>query len=319
MSDSLTKGGAFDWALLPDEMSAALQFDTQTILEAEADIHASMVLIGQVLEQVYTGLPGHYSQWVESVLGWSVDKAGNLRNYAKKFGQLDPITAAKFHQGAVYKLAAPGVSDEARQWAIDHARGLHDGDKFTLELAQIARDPYVRKRYDDGELTISQASKLAITMVNRLGQDIYDLCVALRVSHSEVALYLQNAFIERESRTAWNELKADGFNFRWVAKNSRERIVPAGEMTPPELEDGYKAYRQWKAIELERAAQESAFATKYESRSTRPTLIEQSTDDPHVLAIRLPDSDVIPPGATIEIEVIYTFERKPLNNETPPD
>lgn len=300
----------FDWSALAESDQTTLMGYTEGYFNAEKAGHDAIVAMGDFIERGFEQYEGVYTQWVTLVLGISPDKALNLRNYAKKFRDVPQDAARRFHNGAAYSLSGAGVGDDAREWATNHAGGLPPGEPFDLELAQIARDSYVRERYDAGTLTKGQGAKLALELLKLKEEHsaLYTFVTAeLKASHAEVVRYIVQAYQDKTTRSTWTDLQGDQWCFRWVGKNNRERIVPVTDMTPQELEDGYKAYRQWMAIE----AKEAAAAAARAAQLVEYDLIVNETDftrKGQTLSFKLPDG--LPKDAQFNISVHVTYKRK---------
>ena len=104
-------------------------------IEIKALIHRTnrnLLEIGQKLIEVKQHLGhGNFGAWLKSEFDWSQDTAERCMNVAKNLPHIP--TGAEFESNALYLLASPSTSREAREEALSIAES---GEKITHTLAK---------------------------------------------------------------------------------------------------------------------------------------------------------------------------------------
>lgn len=186
---------------------------------------------GFALEWVYESMKRtgeSFEAWVKPNTGYDADTARNYRNLAKRFAELVQQTPSgvldRMQAGALYKLAVETVPVEAGVWYFN--KMLENPQlKGDEKLAAIAKDPEIRQRFDDHELTKEQAYALAQALP-KCNEFIQALCREMKVQEAGVALWLHNVYLDycktpdnkRPDKT-WAELKHNEFYLLWGQTN----------------------------------------------------------------------------------------------------
>ncbi len=113
---------AFDYSILDSTTRIAIQ---QTTTEIKTLVHKTtrdILDIGARLIDVKAKLGhGNFTQWLDTEFGWSPKTAQNIMNVARTFHS-NEIVGLKFDTSALYLLAAPSTSENAREEAISRAK-----------------------------------------------------------------------------------------------------------------------------------------------------------------------------------------------------
>lgn len=258
------KESQFDYETVAEDKRQWLADCTSAFLAGEQSIYERMCYLGQILENVFIELPGCYQAWVRQELGISIDTASNYRNVFKQMGNLSPEIAGKIDSRAMYILSAPSTSPEARQAAQVQAE---QGERVDYKTAFILTKAPARimERYQAGSLSKDQAFTL-IKALLEVDPVVQRVCTEGDVSEPRVVLYLGKAYAERGRRRTWDELQADGFNFRWLTTDGHERLVPLSDANVDTV-DRYVEHRRW--LHRESALAENAAQWQQRSLSGR--------------------------------------------------
>jgi hypothetical protein len=110
-----------------DEIKSLMRRSAQDII----DIGLKLIDV-----KVYLG-HGNFGSWLKVEFDWSDDTARRFMNVAERFGQKPQI--AEFAPSALYLLAAPSTSDEAREEALERAA---NGEAITFTIAKGIKETH---------------------------------------------------------------------------------------------------------------------------------------------------------------------------------
>jgi hypothetical protein len=233
----------FDYSIFPSNeaeflRSAAEYVNTRTALAYEIICQAGLQLI-EVQQFINERFPrqGRFAQWVRHTLSINEDTAYNYMRTAANMGSLNPDTAEKIQQRALYFLARTSTDPAVREEAIERASAgipVDDKDVFIL-----AGHPEVKRRYIEGDLSKVQAAGLVKVIKETKAQpEAVSQLLGWGVKEPAVAAYLLDASRQTENRTTWQDVVNDDGRL-----NGIEWSVPVGEATEYDLAR-WKADRQ---------------------------------------------------------------------------
>lgn len=289
----------FDYATLPIEEASVYQREAANIHQLLAFVDMALVKIGEALERAAAANRGNYKHWLKAEFGKSEDWSDDYRAIARNFPK---ASREQFHVGAAASLAQGNVTEDARQWALSYV--AKSETKIDLAIAHIARIDSVRARYEDGELSKPQAHALVRALWSAM-PEIRTLCIEQRAAWGEVVIYLNQAFIDRNRRSTWNDFQKDGIRFLWDDDTGNHFSVPIHQMTPGELQHGFIAYRRW--LHYEAGKQEAAVkqAEQWATGDVKPLRICRYEDG--FVALIVPESEI--PETAEKLSISYKYKK----------
>jgi hypothetical protein len=124
----------FDYKGLDAQVAENLQSAAERIRQKIQRTLEDIVEIGNDLRVVKESLGhGQFGKWLKAEFGWGERMARNFMSVAERFGKSATIADLEIPPTAAYLLAAPSVPDEARQAAIERAKG---GEQITTAVAR---------------------------------------------------------------------------------------------------------------------------------------------------------------------------------------
>jgi hypothetical protein len=137
----------FNYDLLESKVAEKLRSSAQMIRQQLQNMLESAVKIGQELLAVKEALVHRqFLPWLKAEFGWSERTAYNFMSVAQRF-ELATIAKLPFQPTAAYLLAAPSVTDEARQVAVEKAEA---GEEITTKVGKRSEAQARKKRRRGG-------------------------------------------------------------------------------------------------------------------------------------------------------------------------
>jgi hypothetical protein len=118
-----TQADNFNYAQLDSKIRILVQQHTNEIKEQLKDTVQAIWQIGQKLVEVRNCLSyGEFNSWLKTEFQWSRSTAYNYINVFETFGSCPNFGQLNIAASALYLLAAPSTSKEAREEALESAR-----------------------------------------------------------------------------------------------------------------------------------------------------------------------------------------------------
>lgn len=272
---------------------------------------------GYVAYMVATRHDKHYQAWCKSV-NTSRQGANNYKNVWLHFKDLDPATADKFYNRALYEVAS--IADPImRQGALNWALEWSGADYVDYQLAYLSNPdktpPYIRAAFTEQKMSKPQAYDLALA-INRCPPLLQTVLIKCEVQWSAVASYILEAYKKQDDtyeealEGRFESIQGGGesgaWAFCWYTQGGLEFEVPIGAATPATVE-AYRAFRRWLRYEAIRAAQAAAFDEQYitGSISLKARVIDNQ------ITLELPPAlNAAIEKDEIEIEIEYKVRRR---------
>jgi hypothetical protein len=165
MSDIIDVESRYDYSGLPVNVAKQVRSAADRIKKRLRRIASDIVQTGLDLIAVKEQLAhGEWGTWLESEFEWTQWHAIKLMRVAEKFGNFPNLDSLPIRSSALYLLAQPSVSDEAREEALEKAE---NGEPITVAAAKeiIA---FHREPADTGPLEITEAAKRLRNAVFRI-------------------------------------------------------------------------------------------------------------------------------------------------------
>ena len=114
----------FNYNSLPDrQVRSTLCSEATAIKAAVKRTHDNLVEIGnRLIHAKEIAGHGHFLAWVDAEFGMSDSHARRFMNVAEAFGKSDIMSDLSLPQTAIFMLAAPSVSEETREVAVEMAK-----------------------------------------------------------------------------------------------------------------------------------------------------------------------------------------------------
>ncbi len=123
----------FNYDLLEATVAEKVRHCTDRIREKVKKTVQDIIEVGDELLTVKEALEhGQFGPWLKAEFGWSERTAQNFMSVAERFNSAK-IADLRIQPSAAYFLAAPSVSDEARQVAVEKAEA---GEEITFAAAR---------------------------------------------------------------------------------------------------------------------------------------------------------------------------------------
>lgn len=126
--------GRFDYSSIGAE-AGEVRAVADRIRQKLKEFVRGAVEIGEALLKVKKLLPhGSFGHWTRAEFAWTERTARNYMSIAKRFGpKTEAISDLPIWTTAAFRLAAPSVSDKARELAIKRAKA---GETITVKIAK---------------------------------------------------------------------------------------------------------------------------------------------------------------------------------------
>lgn len=229
--------------------------------ETIIDMFTKIVQIGDILEWAYEyhGASGNYQEWVKMNTGLSVDTAGNYRNVARNFRDLNPDVLKAGTLSQFYRLAFDTVDQSARDWFQDYvALQIANNEDYVIDtgLERIARHApdHVKARLASREINVAQAESLTRAYNDKaLPKPVAQLAKAYNVTDGDVLLKWGEIYKDwvntpahLQSDKSWADIAENNFTLVWADGNV-EREVHISTATQSDW-NAYMNYRHSRRI-----------------------------------------------------------------------